>query len=109
MKQNISLTVTVGAAFDRNGNILVEAEVAAAVDAARLAFCQIAGGCTVTNGRGSWVNAAGELVSESVRIFTVLADAADLNALRGVAVGIKDRLNQECVAFAFSLATVEFI
>lgn len=107
--QNISLTVTVGAALDRNGNILVEAEVAAAVDAARLAFCNIAGGCTVTNGRGSWVNAAGELVSESVRIFTVLGDAAKLNEFRGVAEMLKHRLNQECVAFAFSLATVEFV
>ena len=110
MRPKFNVTVTVGLGHDKSGAAVLPERAAAVTKAAEYAFAKLAGGCTLTFGVGSWFNPeTGELVRESVAVFTVLCEDLQLEVIRLAAGNLRDGLNQSCVAFTFSPATVEFI
>ena len=80
------------------------------LDGAVRSMCGAFGGCTATDGTGSWVDDNGKTVSETVTVLTsyvdtdkVSRDEAD-GIMDNLAHWVKDRLNQYCV-----LVTVEYV
>ena len=100
MNNLVEVTITAGIGNDKNGNALHPQVVALALSWAKMNLCNIAGGVTVHEAVGGWVNpATGEVVSEHSRVFVVLTVAEKVDALKVAAAQLRDQLSQSCVAF----------
>lgn len=63
--------IAFGVGFDRHGNALPDAFVVLAVRAVLLRASELFGGCTLLDGQGAWVNAAGTLALEASKVLVV--------------------------------------
>ena len=76
-------------------------------------LCGVFGGCTATDGVGSWMDDNGALVSEAVTVLTSFVDTDKVSpdetreTLESCARWIQDRMNQDCVLF--TIETVDSV
>ncbi len=72
--------------------------------------CKIAGGASASYADGVWIpSGSRDILSEPVRILTVIADAAQIAELRELARSVKADLRQESVLFTFVEIAAEFL
>lgn len=74
-------------------------------------LCDTFGGCTVSDGQGSWISASGALYREPVKLFDVACEPTKEAriALRRIAQTLKHDARQEAVYLRLPDGTVEFV
>lgn len=63
--------------------------------------CEMFGGCTVYAGFGRWIAGHGQLVAEPVHVVKAYGSAVDRESLDALALGVREALSQECVAYSY--------
>lgn len=106
------ITIGMGVEFDRNNRRMERAGVASALRSIEGIACNLFGGCTIYQTRGSWKNSQGIVVAEQGITLLAYCPDSDVNAeaARQLAEFAKGELRQESVVLVVERGvSAEFI
>lgn len=105
----VAWTITIGTGLDRHGDPLSPERVDKAVSGWMSAVSRAFGGCTVVEGRGSWIDPEGYVVVEPVRVATIVAPrtVGSADRIHGFATDIGRLLDQHSIMVSNPLGFVQ--